>query len=129
MDPITPTEVRIVPRDGRPLIDLDQNRDFSERFARHLCEVWAWQPDEPEAHELGQRTATALSHAAAGTRTSADSLMSAILCIPSGQAPNEVYARALADVRAALLAANPAASSDVLAAVDLPNPYPVYDRS
>lgn len=122
-------QVRIVPRDGRPLIDLDYNRAFGERIARHLCDVWAWLPDDPEAHDLGQRSAAALSRAVAGTRTSADSLMEALLCIPSGLAPNEVYAQALADVRAAVIAADPLVSNAALAAIDLPNPYPVYDRT
>ena len=124
-----PTEVHIVPRDGRPLIDLDQNRDFGEGFARHLCDVWGWTYDDAEAHDLGQRTASALSHAVAGTRTSAESLMSAILCVPSGLAPHEVYAKALEDVRAAVVNADVTVHDTLLAALDVPNPYPVYDRS
>lgn len=128
-EPIIPTEVRIVPRDGRPVIDLDQNREYGARFAQHLCNVWGWLPDEPEAHDLGQRAATALSHAVAGTRTSADSLMSSILYVPTGHAPNEVYAKALQDVRAAILNAEVTVHDALLAAIDLPNPYPVYDRS
>lgn len=128
-EPIIPSEVRIVPRDGRPVIDLDQNRDFGQRFALHLCEVWGWLPDEPEAHDLGQRAATALSHAVAGTRTSADSLMSSILYIPTGHAPNEVYDKTVKDLRAAIIAADPTVSDAALAVFDRPNPYPVHDRS
>lgn len=126
---IVPTEVRIVPRDGRPVIDLDQNQEYGGRFARHLCDVWGWQYDDVEAHDLGQRAATALSHAVAGTRTSADSLMSSILYIPTGHAPNEVYAKTVKDLRAAIIAADATVSDTILAVLDRPNPYPVHDRS
>ena len=124
---IIPTEVRIVEPGRGP--GYDRASEYGERIAAHLCEVWGWLPDEPEALDLGNRAASALTHAVAGSRTSADSLISTLLCIPSGKAPQEVYARALADVRAAVIAADPTTSDAVLAALDLPNPYPVYDRS
>ena len=124
---IIPTEVRIVEPGRGP--GYDRATEHGERIAAHLCEVWGWLPDEPEAHDLGNRAASALTHAVAGSRTSADSLISTLLCIPSGKAPQEVYARALADVRTALLNADVTVHDELLAAIDLPNPFPVYDRS
>lgn len=124
---IIPTEVRIVQPGRGP--GYDRASEHGERIAAHLCEVWGWLPDEPEALDLGNRAASALTHAVAGSQTSADSLISTLLCIPSGKAPQEVYAQALADVRTALLNADVTVHDELLAAIDLPNPHPVYDRS
>lgn len=124
---IIPTEVRVVSGGSGP--GYERPSEHGARIAAHLCEVWGWLPDEPEAHDLGNRAASALTHAVAGSRTSAESLISTLLCIPSGKAPQEVYAQALADVRAALIAANPTNLDTALAAASLPNPHPTYDRS
>ena len=106
------------------MIDLDQTREFGDRFASHLCEAWGRLPDDPEAQDLGNRVAYALNHAVVGTRTSFESLASTLVNAPWYERPHQVFEKALSDFRAALVAADPTVSDDVLAALTLPNPYP-----
>lgn len=120
-EPIIPTEVRVVEPGRGP--GYTTVSPLAVQIAEHLCRVWGWQPDDPEAVDLGLRAADALTRAIAGTRTSADSLIPALLSPPWDERPAAVYARALADVRAAIIAADPAIGEETLAIFDAPNPY------
>ncbi|SDH38297.1 hypothetical protein [Microbacterium sp. 77mftsu3.1] len=110
------------------MIDQDQTREWGRRFAAHLCAVWDWLPDEQEAEILGMNVAYAMHHAVAGTYTRPESLATTLLCVPTGQAPHEVYAQAIADARTAVIAAMPDVPDDVLEALNVTNPHPVYVR-
>lgn len=106
------------------MIDQDETRRWARAFAERLCDVWGWEHGEPEAEALGANVAYAMHHAVGGTGTGPAALAEAILHGPQALEPARVYARALADVRAALIAADPSVSDETLHAIDLPNPYP-----
>jgi len=76
------------------------HEEWARQVAAHLCEVWGWQPDEPEAQRLGQNLAHLLPQAVAGTRTSPESLLATLLHeVPAADG----YKRALRDVRNEIL--------------------------
>jgi len=74
--------------------------DHARQITEHLCEVWGWLPDEPEAVRLGENLAALLPQAVAGTNTSVDSLLGTLLHRPEAA---DAYKRALQDARNEIL--------------------------
>lgn len=53
--------------------------DASARILDHICEVWGWQHDEPEAIILADQLAAALFTAVENTRTQPTTLLDNLL--------------------------------------------------
>lgn len=53
--------------------------DASAMIRDHLCEVWGWLPDEPEAKILADQLAAGLFSAVENTRTQPLALLEALL--------------------------------------------------
>lgn len=69
------------------MIDMDQRAVWARDIANVLCESWGWQPDEPEALQLGSNIAMNLELLVANTRTSPEALLQGLL--PMGAVTSE----------------------------------------
>lgn len=61
------------------MIDLEERMHWAEVIAKHLCDVWGWQEDEPEAAILASNIAFNIDILVANTRTRPEALLQALV--------------------------------------------------
>lgn len=61
------------------MIDLDERMRWTELMTKHICDAWGWQYDEPEAAVLAANLVFNLEILVAGTRTSPQAMLEALL--------------------------------------------------